>query len=50
MNVFIPYPSPIDVAKCLDKMRLRPQINMGGLFGNPVGIKEWLENYFEIKL
>lgn len=27
MNVFIPYPSPIDVAKCLDSKRLRSQIN-----------------------
>lgn len=34
MNVFIPYPSPIDVAKCLDKMRLRPQINEGNIILN----------------
>lgn len=26
MQVFVPYPSPIDVAKCLDKRRLRKQI------------------------
>ena len=26
MQVFVPYPSPIDVAKCLDKKRLRKQI------------------------
>lgn len=26
MQVFAPYPSPIDVAKCLDKRRLRKQI------------------------
>lgn len=26
MQVFVPYPSPIDVAKCLDKSRLRKQI------------------------
>ena len=26
MQVFVPYPSPIDVAKCLDKLRLRKQI------------------------
>lgn len=26
MQVFVPYPSPIDVAKCLDRRRLRKQI------------------------
>ena len=26
MQVFVPYPSPIDVAKCLDPKRLRKQI------------------------
>jgi hypothetical protein len=26
MQVFVPYPSPIDVAKCLDQKRLRKQI------------------------
>lgn len=26
MQVFVPYPSPIDVAKCLDKRRLNKQI------------------------
>ena len=26
MQVFVPYPSPIDVAKCLDHRRLRKQI------------------------
>ena len=26
MQVFVPYPSPIDVAKCLDPRRLRKQI------------------------
>lgn len=26
MQVFVPYPSPIDVAKCLDKKRLNKQI------------------------
>jgi len=26
MQVFVPYPSPIDVAKCLDSKRLRKQI------------------------
>jgi len=26
MQVFVPYPSPIDVAKCLDERRLRKQI------------------------
>ena len=26
MQVFVPYPSPIDVAKCLDNRRLRKQI------------------------
>lgn len=26
MQVFVPYPSPIDVAKCLDNLRLRKQI------------------------
>ena len=26
MQVFVPYPSPIDEAKCLDKRRLRKQI------------------------
>ena len=26
MQIFIPYPSPIDVAKCLDKARLNKQV------------------------
>lgn len=26
MQVFVPYPSPIDVAKCLDRKRLRKQV------------------------
>lgn len=26
MQVFVPYPSPIDVAKCLDSSRLRKQV------------------------
>ena len=26
MQVFVPYPSPIDVAECLDKKRLRKQV------------------------
>lgn len=26
MQVFVPYPSPIDVAKCLDRKRIRKQI------------------------
>jgi hypothetical protein len=42
MQIYVPYPDPLEVAKCLDRKRLHSQIREAHLlYDSLIGIKKW---------